>query len=115
MSVYCGVGTLRFRHPTETTSSNVSAVADALASAIINATTAVITAAADEGEVAPSGDGAADEGEFFSPTEVTGDAGNFVLLVSGLTITGMFCFGVVCVLRGTGTLPKPMRKLCCTF
>ena len=56
---------------------------------------------------------AAEEGAELEPVDPTLDDGGWeVLSYMTYIVCFIFVFGVVCVLRGTGTLSRPMRKIC---
>ena len=59
----------------------------------------------EEGETLPP---PPEEPEFVGP-----DIGQELLTMGGLVVIGLLMCGIVCVLRATGSMPRPLRKLCC--
>jgi hypothetical protein len=63
----------------------------------------------EEGEEGGAGGGGGPpEPEFTGP-----DIGRELLTMGGLIVIGLLLCGIACVLRATGSLPRPLRKLCC--
>jgi len=44
---------------------------------------------------------------------IEGDQGPFLLTTFTIVVGTMFCCCIICVMRGTGSMPRPMRRVCC--
>jgi hypothetical protein len=48
-------------------------------------------------------------------TPIGGGEGWFLLTLFGLLFGAMYCSCIVCVMRGTGSMPRYLRKACCVI
>ena len=63
------------------------------------------------GDVAPPGIGV-DEGEAPAPPSDGTMPGGTILMMFAIVVSGLFISSVICVMRGTGSMPKFARYVC---